>query len=148
MLVDTLQSDLAKAQKDRDQIKVDALRFLLGAVFNLQIEKYPGADRTSLTDSDVQSVIAKQIKTHRESIEMFEKAGRKDLVDRENLELAILQSYMPAQMSEEEVKAKVVAILEAHKGEDFGSVMKVAMGELKGQADGVVVSRIVKESLS
>ena len=96
-LLDKLQADLATAQKARDQRQVDTLRFLLGAVFNLQIDKYPQGSRASLTDSDVLSVISKQIKTHRESIEMFNKAKRLDLVEREEGELAILQSYLPAQ---------------------------------------------------
>ncbi len=147
MLVDTLQSDLAKAQKDRDQIKVDALRFLLGAVFNLQIEKYPGRDRSSLTDADVQSVIAKQIKTHRESIAMFTQAKRDDLVERENQELAILLSYMPAALSEAEVKAKIEALIASAPGSDFGTVMKLAMAKFGGQADGALVAQIVKECL-
>jgi len=100
MLLDQLQSDLASAQKMRDKIKVDTLRYLLGAIFNLGIEKYPPARGGSLTDSDVLLVIGKQIKTHKESIAMFEIAKREDLVEREKAELSILQRYLPAQMSE------------------------------------------------
>ena len=92
MLLDQLQSELAMAQKSRDQLKVDTLRFLLGGVFNLQIDK--GKDYV-LTDSDVLSTIAKQVKTHKESIEMFTKGNRPDLVERESKELAILQQTSP-----------------------------------------------------
>lgn len=148
MLLDKIQSDLAAAQKARDQIKVDCLRFLLGAVFDLQIAKYPPSKGGSLTDEDVLSVIAKQVKTHNESIEMFGKGGRQDLVDREKAELAILQSYLPAQMNEDEIRSKIKEIKERSKASDFGMMMKLAMEELRGKADGVVVSRLVKELIS
>ncbi len=101
MLLDQIQSDLAAAQKAREQLKVDTLRFLLGAVFNLQIEKCPPGSGKTLEDADVLSVIAKQVKTHQESIEMFGRGGREDLVSREKAELAILKLYLPAQMDEE-----------------------------------------------
>lgn len=151
MLLDTIQSDLAAAQKARDQARVDCLRFLLGAVFDLQIEKYPpskgGPPAGGLTNADVLSVISKQVKTHKESIEMFEKAGRKDLVDREKSELGILQSYLPTQAGEEEIRSKIEDIRQKNPTADFGTLMKLAMGELRGKADGAVVSKIVKESL-
>lgn len=105
MLLDQIQSEVALAQKNRDQLRVDTLRFLLGAVFNLQIEK---GKNYVLTDVDVLSVIAKQVKTHNESIEMFTKGNRVDLVDREKAELVILQAYLPAQMSD---GAKVAEII-------------------------------------
>lgn len=145
MLLDQIQSDLATAQKARDQLKVDTLRFLLGAAFDLQIEKYPPSRGGSLNNADVQSVIVKQVKTHQESIEMFEKAGRKDLVDRENAELTILQSYLPAQISEDEIRAKVTEIKAKNPRADFGTMMKLAMAELRGQADGSLVAKLVKE---
>lgn len=93
MLLDQIQSDLTFAQKSRDQARVDTIRFLLGAVFNLQIEKYPPTKGGTLTDADVQSVIKKQVKTHQESIGMFQKANRQDLVSKEKAQLAILQAY-------------------------------------------------------
>lgn len=145
MLLDQLQSDLARAQKERDQLKVDTLRFLLGAVFNYQIEKYPPSRGGSLTDSDVQAVIAKQIKTHKESIDMFAKGKREDLVTREKTELAILESYMPKQMSEEKIREKIEEIRKNNLTADFGTLMKLAMGELKGKADGAVIVGLLKE---
>ncbi len=93
MLLDQLQQDLNVALKNRDRVKVDTLRFLLGAAFNLQIEK--GKDYV-LTDNDILNVISKQVKTHKESIEMFTVGKRQDLVDREKAELKILQNYLPA----------------------------------------------------
>lgn len=145
MLLDQIQSELAVAQKARDEVRVACLRFLTGAIFNLQIEKYPPSKGGSLTDDDVLSVIAKQVKTHKESIEMFEKAGRKDLVDREQAELVILQGYLPAQMSEEEARKMVQEIVNSHEGGDFGAMMKLVMGELKGKVDGGLVAKLLKE---
>lgn len=142
MLLDQLQSDLATAQKERNQLKIDTLRFLLGAAFYLQIEK--GKDYV-LTDNDVLNVISKQVKTHKESIEMFQKANRQELVDRETAELQILQAYLPAQMSEDEVKNKIQEIKSANPGADFGTLMKLAMADLKGKADGGLVSKILRE---
>ena len=145
MLLDQLQSELNAALKNRDQLRVGTLRFLLGAIFNFQIEK--GKDYVAC-DNDVLNIIARQVKTHRESIEMFGKGGRNDLVDREKAELAILESYLPAQMSEGEIKVKITQIMENNPGLDFGGLMKLAMGELRGKADGAVVSRLVKEVVS
>lgn len=142
MLLDQIQSDLTLAQKAKDQVRVDCLRFLLGAVFNLQIEK--GKDYV-LTDADVMTVVAKQVKTHNESIGMFEKGGRQDLVEREEAELAILQSYLPVQMAEEEIRFKIEDLRKKNPTSDFGTLMKLAMGELRGKADGVVVAKVVKE---
>lgn len=150
MLLDDIQKDLAAAQKARTQVKVDCLRFLLGAVFDLQIEKYPpskgGPPAGGLTDADVLSVIAKQVKTHKESIEMFEKARRQDLVDRENAELVILQSYLPEQISEQDIRSKIADIRSKNPTADFGTMMKLAMGKLRGQADGALVVKLVRES--
>ncbi len=144
MLIDTLQADLALAQKAHDQVKIDTLRFLLGAAFYLRIEK--GKDY-ELTDADMVSVLQKQVKTHQESIEMFLKAKRQDLVDRENAELAILQAYLPEQMSEEEVRSRILEIKEKNKTSDFGTFMKLVMGELRGKVDGGLVAKLVKEVL-
>ncbi len=144
MLLDQIQSDLAAAQKARDRLRVDTLRFLLGAVFNLQIEK--GKDY-QLTDADVLSVVARQVKTHNESIEMFTKGKRQDLVDREKAELVILRGYLPAQMSEEEIRNKIEEIKKANQSADFGTLMKMAMGELRGKAGGEIVAKIVKDLL-
>ncbi|MDO8515474.1 MAG: GatB/YqeY domain-containing protein [bacterium] len=146
MLLDQIQLDLTNAVRSKDQLRVDTLRFLLGAVMNLQIEKYPPSVGGTLTDNDVLSIIAKQIKNHRESIEMFGKGGRQDLVDRETAELEILQSYMPQQLTEEEIKIKILEIKKANPEADFGTLMKLSMAELKGLADGNLVAGFVREN--
>ncbi|OGG07680.1 hypothetical protein A2872_01830 [Candidatus Gottesmanbacteria bacterium RIFCSPHIGHO2_01_FULL_42_12] len=143
MLLDQIQSDLNQALRDKDQLKVNCLRFLLGAAFNLQIEK--GRDYV-LVDDDLLLVINRQVKTHKESIEMFGKGGRQDLVDKESAELTILQSYLPKQMSEEEIKETVKEIKDQNPGADFGALMKLAMTQLKGKADGNIVSKYVRDN--
>jgi len=159
LLLDQIQSDLNAAMKGRDQAKVDALRFLLGEIKNLEITKYPpssfdklgtseGQVPPSLTNEDVISVVQKQVRTHKESIEMFEKGGRSDLVDREQAQLAILQSYLPAQMSPEEIRNKTEEIRKNNPEADFGTMMKLAMQELRGRADGAVVSRLLKSIIT
>lgn len=145
MLLDQIQSDLAQATKARDQIKVDALRFLLGAIRNYEIEKYPPSSGPSeLTDQDVQTVIAKQVKSRKESIEMFGQAKRQDLVDKETAGMNLLQAYLPAQMSEEEIRNRILEIKKGNPGADFGSLMKLSMAQLKGKADGTMVAKLLQ----
>ncbi len=143
MLLDKIQADLNQAVRDRDQIKVNCLRFLLGAAFNLQIEK--GRDYV-LTDDDLILVLNRQVKTHKESIEMFGKGGRQDLVNKEQAELEILSSYLPKQLTDEEIRNKIKVISQSNPGADFGTLMKLAMAELKGKADGAIVSKYVRDN--
>lgn len=147
MLLDQLKSDLISAQKNRDQDKVDTLRFLLGAINDLEIAKYPPSVGGKLSEDDVSTVIKKQVKTHKESIEMFEKGNRPDLVEKEKVQLLILQSYLPEQMSEEEIKNKIQDLRKNNPTADFGMMMKLAMGELTGKADGATVSKLLREIL-
>lgn len=144
MSLDQIQSDLAAAQKARDEVKVSCLRFLLGAAFNLAIAK---GKEYVLTHTDVLSVIAKQVKTHQESIAMFSQGNRPDLVDREKAQLVILQTYLPPQLSKEELKVLLEKLRNSSPGSDFGSLMKLAMEQLKGKADGATVARVLKEIL-
>ncbi len=141
MLLDQIQTEIGMAMKARDQAKVDCLRFLVGAAFNLAIEK--GKDY-QLTDSDVLAVITKQVKTHKESIEMFEQAKRQDLVTKEQAELAILQGYLPAQMSDDDLRSKIKDLKAANPSADFPTLMKLVMAELRGKADGAQVAEILK----
>lgn len=144
MLLDQIQADLASAQKDRDKARIDTLRYLLGAVFNFQIEKYPPSKGGTLTDADVQSVIKKQVKTHQESVDMFEKANRPDLVSKETDQMKILQAYLPKGLGEDEVRKIVLKIKTANPDADFGQLMKLAMAELNGLADGSTVAQLLK----
>lgn len=149
-LLDKIQQDLERALKERNLGIVRTLRFLLSAIHNLEIEKYPpekgGVPPSGLPDEDVISVISKMAKTHRESIEAFKTGKRADLVKKEEDELGLLQKYLPESLSEEAIK-KLVIEAQEHGLTDFGQIMKDVMFKVKGQADGSVVSKIVKEAI-
>ncbi len=132
--------------KAKDGTKVSVLRFLMAAIKNREIEL-----KDSLDDEQVLQEIVSSAKKRRESIEAFRDAGREDLAVKEEAELAILEEYLPEQLSAEEVR-KVVqeAILSvgASSPADMGKIMKEVMPKVRGKADGKMVNQIVKESLS
>ena len=140
-----LQSDLKDAMKSGATHKRDVIRSLLAAIKQVEID-----DRVELDDKGVLGVIAKQAKQHRESIADFEKGGRDTLVAEEKAVLAIIEGYLPQQMSEDEVRAEAaatIAELGATNPKAMGQVMNALMGKLKGQADGKLVSKVVRELL-
>jgi len=144
-----LQEELKQAMLAKDETKKSVLRMLLSAVGYYEIQK--GGAGYKATDEDVQSVLQKEVKQHQDSIEQFKNAERQELVDKETKELEILKTYMPAQMSEEEVKqivAKTIKEINATSIQDMGKVMGALMPKLKGKTDGSMISRIVKETLS
>lgn len=146
MLLNSLGEDLTTSLKRGDKVRVDTLRFLLAAIRNFAIAKYGAAGESSLTDEDVLDVISKQAKSHRESIEAFQKAGRVDLVQKEDAELAILTSFLPKQITDENLK-KILEPIVASREKNFGHLMGAAMKVVKGQADGARVSEILKQML-
>lgn len=143
MLLDDIRSTIATAMKARDSVRVETLRFLLAGIRNVAIAKYGAESETKITDADVLDVIKKQVKTHNESVEAFTKAGRLELADTEKAQLAILESYLPTQLSDEELKKLLEPV--ALVGGDFGPMMGKAMAAVKGQADGSRVSAILKQ---
>ncbi|MBI5019517.1 GatB/YqeY domain-containing protein [Candidatus Gottesmanbacteria bacterium] len=146
MLLDTLKSQLTTAMKAHDAVTVDTVRFLLAAVRNVAIDKYGAEGEAKITDADILDVVKKQVKTHNESVEAFTKAGRAELAGQEKAQLAVLEQYLPKQMSDEELKALIAPV--AAQGGDFGPLMGKAMAAVKGGADGGRVSAILKQLLS
>jgi uncharacterized protein len=144
MLLDQLKTDLTTAMKSHDSVKMLVLRSLLSSLSYYKIEI-----QRELTDEDVQNVLAKEAKKHRESIEMYKKGGRQELVESEQKELNILVSYMPKQMSEDEVEKIISTEIEKLRvsGAELnqGAAMKAVMPILKGKADGRMVGEIVKK---
>ena len=141
-----LSDDLKQAMRSGDTIKRGAIRMLMAAINNAEI-----ARQAKLEDSDIFGVIAKEVRQRRESIEAFKQGNRQDLVDKEEAELAILQEYLPQQMTREEVveaARKVIAEVGAEGPGDKGKVMPVLMALLKGQADGREINEVVSELLS
>ena len=131
--------------KARDDTRRDTVRFALAAIQNEAV-----ARRGALDDAAVEAVLRKQTKMRRESIEAFSKGGRAELAAKETAELAILESYLPKQLDEATVRAaaqKAIAETGAVGPKEQGKVMQKLMPELKGQADGGMVSRVVNELL-
>jgi len=146
MLLEKIKSDLIEALKLHESDKVCLLRLITSEVKNYEIANYPPGLDKKVSDEDVLLVINRMVKTHRESIEMYIKGGRKDLENKEKEELELLLSYLPKQLSEVEIRTVVDNVI-ATSEKDFGKVMKLVMLELKGKADGKLVSEIVKEEL-
>lgn len=141
-LLNQLELDLVAALKSRDTIKTNTLRLVLSEVKNFAIDlRTKGRE---LNDQDVLAVMTKEAKKRKESIEIFEKAGRTDLSTIEIGELNVIESYLPKQMSREDLERIVAEVLESTDKKDFGSVMKETMARVKGQADGKEVAEVVK----
>ncbi|KKW05588.1 MAG: hypothetical protein UY40_C0014G0010 [candidate division CPR1 bacterium GW2011_GWC1_49_13] len=143
-----IQTDLTAALKAGDTVLALTLRYLLAEIHNGEIAK--GRDAT-LTEEELTALLQKQAKQRKESIEAYQKGDRADLADKEEAELKVIQSYLPEQMGEEEVSKLVeeaVSQTGASGMTDMGKVMGALMPKIKGKADGSLVSRLVKESLS
>jgi uncharacterized protein YqeY len=136
-----LADDLKSAMKSGDTVKRDTLRMLISSVNNAGIAK-----QADLTDADVLGVISKEVKRHVESIDAFKKGNRPDLVSKEEAEMAVVQAYLPRQMSREEIAAaarEVIAASGAKGPGDKGKVMQQLMPKLKGKADGKDINEVV-----
>lgn len=144
-LKNKLEDDLRQALKDKDEVRKKTIRLALAAIQNAEIAK-----RDDLDDGEVLSVLSKEAKIRRESVEQFAEGGRKDLVSQEEQELEILKQYLPAQLSKEEIETRareVAAEVGATSPSQMGDVMRVLMPQLKGKADGQLVSTVVKAIL-
>lgn len=149
MLKQQLQEELKQSMLAKEELKKSVLRMLLSAITYFEIQK--GGAGYEANDEDVLSVVDKQVKQRKDSIEQFEKAGRHDLADKEKQEMALLEKYLPEQMSEDDIRSLVKEAISqtgATSPQDMGKVMGALMPNTKGKADGSVVSRIVKEMLS
>lgn len=141
-----IEQDLVRETKARNAFAVSVLRMLRAALKNAEIHK-----RGPLSDEDVVSVIGSEAKKLRDALESFKAGARQDLVDKTERELEVLGSYLPAQLTDDEVRG-IVAAQKAALGitspSDFGRLMGAVAKETKGRADGARVSALVKEALS
>ena len=145
-LLQQLTSDMVSAMENRDKETLNVVRMLKAAVQNEQIEL--GHD---LSANEEIAVMAREYKQRKESLEEFEKAGREDLINQAKNELAIVEKYMPKQLSKDEVTKivkEVIDELNASSMKNFGQVMGSVMPKVQGQADGKLVNQVVKEQLS
>ncbi len=130
-----------------DSERVSVVRLLRSTIKNKEIDKGKGQ---KLTEEEVLQVIASAVKQRKESIELFEKGGRQDLADKEKKEMALLQSYLPQPISDEELRAKVkeaIAQSGANDVKQMGKVMKILVPQLVGRAEGDSISRMVRACL-
>jgi uncharacterized protein len=147
-LSERVDSDLKTAMRDKNAIKLGVLRMLKAAIMNAAIEK-SGA-QSQLSDAEATQVIRKQVKQRQDSIESFEKGGRAELAAKEKEELSILQSYLPQQMSADELSKIVretIAEVGATSKAQMGAVMKALQPKLAGRADGKTLSAEVQKQL-
>lgn len=141
-----LTADMKTAMKEKDTQTRDTLRLLMAAIKQVEVD-----DQKTLTDDEINKVLAKQAKQRRESIADYEKAGRDDLADVEKADLVVIERYLPKMMSREEVHAiasKVVAELGVTDPKGMGQVMGKLMPQVKGKADGRIVNEVVRDILS
>jgi uncharacterized protein YqeY len=141
-LMDRLQADLTAARKGGDKARTLLLGTTLADVKNREIEL-----RRDLSDEDVIDVLRRGIKRRRESIDMFTKGAREDLAAKERAEVEMLTAYVPAAVSDDELRAAVRAAIAAGAG-NIGAVMGRVMPQFKGRAEGGTISAIAKEELS
>jgi hypothetical protein len=144
-LQERLFADLKQAMRDQATDRRDAIRMVRAAIKNAEIDLHREA-----TDEEALALIAQEVKRRQEALDLFRKAGRADLVAEEETQLVILEAYLPAQMPADEVErvvAQVVAELGATGPQQLGAVMRRAMAQLKGQADGRLVNEIARRLL-
>ncbi|WP_041082854.1 GatB/YqeY domain-containing protein [Thermotoga profunda] len=144
-LKEKLSEDLKQAMKARDETKIRTIRLLIAAIKNFEVEKLGQA-----TDDDVLQIMSKEVKKRLESIEMYRQAKREDLAIEEENELKIIKSYMPEQMSEDQIRELAKKLIQQYNlssPKDIGTVMKLIMPQVKGKADGKLVNKIVQELL-
>lgn len=149
MLKQQLQDELKQSMLAKTADKTSVLRMLLSALTYYEIQK--GGAGYEATDEDVLTIIQKEAKQRNDSIEQFTAAGRNELAEKEQKELDMLKTYLPAQMPEEEIRVLVkeaFAQVGATTPADMGKVMGALMPKTKGKADGGLVSKIVREELA
>lgn len=149
-LKDRIGEDIKSAMKARDKIRLETVRGIKKVILEKEVALRPkGQD--SLTEEQEIEVLSQQAKQRRDSIEQYTNGGREDLAEKEAQELAIIETYLPKQLSDEEVDSiidEIITSVGATTAKDLGKVMGVAMKQLKGKADGKKIQGMVKEKLS
>ncbi|TYZ23419.1 GatB/YqeY domain-containing protein [Selenomonas ruminis] len=144
-LKEQLTNDMKEAMKNHDKDRLAVIRMVRGAIRQQEID-----GQKELGDEDVIAVLSKEVKMRKDSMEEFKKGGREDLVEKTQAEIDVLMPYLPAQLSEEEVREIVKAAVEqtgAATPKDMGKVMGALMPKVKGRADGKLVNTIVRSFL-
>ena len=147
-LKEKLQNDLSEAMRARDEVRSSTIRMVLTAIKN---EEVSGKEARDLSDAEVITVLSREAKKRREAAEAFEQAGAADRAANEKAEGVIIAEYLPAQLSESEIKELIAAAITetgASGPQQMGQVMKLIQPKIAGRADGGIVSSLVKAALS
>jgi uncharacterized protein len=149
-LKEQIGEDIKSAMKSKDKIRLETVRSIKKVILEKEVALRPkGQD--SLTEEQEIEVLSQQAKQRRDSIEQYQKAGREDLAEKESQELAIIETYLPKQLSEAEVNTiidEIITSVGATSAKDLGKVMGSAMQKLKGKADGKKIQELVKQKLA
>jgi len=141
-----VETQLTAAAKQQDKVRLSTLRLVKSALHNKEIDLH-----RDLNETEVMQLLSTMVKQRKDSIEQFSRGGREDLVQKEELELQIIQTFMPQQLSEEMLDAeidKAIQEVQATSIKDMGKVMKVLMPKVTGKADGKAVNELLKAKLS
>lgn len=144
MILENIKKDYIEALKNKEEVKVNTLRLLVSEIKNKEIEIRTSGQE--VTDEVVLAVLQKEVKKRRESSEIFSTNKRQDLADSENAEIAVIEQYLPKQLSNEDIEKEIMRIKSESNATDFNSLIKLVMPVLKGKADGKLVSELVKKS--
>lgn len=141
-LRETILSGIKEAMRNRDQVRLDSLRFVWARAKEIEIDK-----KSELSDAEIESLVTREVKARREAIAQFQAAGREDLVLEEDKKLAVLVALLPEQLTEDELSQMIDDVISQTENANFGAVMGKMMGLVKGKADGSIISRLVKSKL-
>lgn len=145
-LKQSIQEDMKNAMRARDQRRLDAIRLVLAAVKQKEVD-----ERVEVDDVALLAILDKMLKQRRDSIDQFRSAGRQDLIDKEQFEIEVIQTYLPAALSDDEIVTIInnaIAQAEASSSKDMGKVMAIVKPKIQGRADAAVVSAKIKQRLS
>lgn len=137
-----LVTDMKQAMKAGDKLRLGAIRYLRSQIKNYEI------DHGQQDDAGVEQIVAKQVKQIKESLAEYKQAGRDDLVQEEQVKLEVMESYLPVQLSTDEVQAIIDEVIQSQENPQLGPVIGQVMGRLKGQADGAKVAQLVRKTLA
>lgn len=140
-MIEKLKEDLKTYMKAKDMVSLNTVRAILNEI-NIREMK-----NIKITEEEIIKVLRSEAKKRKESIETFQKASRTDLIEKEEKELKIIEGYLPAEMSDEQLTAKLKEVIESCSDKSFGNVMKTSIAALKGAADGKRISAILKQLL-
>ena len=140
-MIEKFKEDLKTYMKAKDMVSLNTVRAILNEI-NIREMK-----NIKITEEEIIKVLRSEAKKRKESIETFQKASRTDLIEKEEKELKIIEGYLPAEMSDEQLTAKLKEVIESCADKSFGTVMKTSIAALKGAADGKRISAILKQLL-